>query len=66
MKPLQRKTFYVEMHRYFVAGNSATEEATPSSVFVENGSATWFSVKISTQGLAHKIGFDCSAVWIRF
>ena len=31
-------------------GNNATEEATPS-VFVENGSATWFSVKISPQGL---------------
>ena len=26
-----------------LARNSATEEATPSSVFVENGSATWFS-----------------------
>ena len=67
MKPLQRKTFYVEMYRYFVAENSATEEATP--VFVENGSATWFSVKISPQGLAHKIGFACSEItetWIRF
>ena len=46
---MQRKTFYVEMHGYFVVheylqGNSATEEATPSSVFVENGYATWFSV----------------------
>ena len=52
------------MHGYFVvhrvlAGKSTTEEAIPSSIFVENGSATWFSAKISLQGLVHKIGFDC-------
>ena len=57
MKPLQQKTFYVEMHRYFVlftstCGETAQQtEATPSSVFVENSSATWFSVKILPQGL---------------
>ena len=74
MKPLQRKTFYIEMHRYFVVHEYFRETAQRKwrhllTVFVENGSATWFSVKISPQGLVHKIGFDCSEVtetWIRF
>ena len=47
MKPLQEKN----VRRYSgVLGNSATEEAKPSSAFVENGSATWFSAKRSPQG----------------